>query len=149
MVSWHAVEEAEPDFARRVRGILDAHLHKTMATLRRDGGPRISGTEAHFDDGDVWFGMSADSRKAQDLRRDGRVAIHSAPVDTQMVQGDAKVSGVAVEIRDESRLAALPAGATLFRIDITEVVLTRVHAGKELVVELWTPDAGLREFRPG
>lgn len=149
MVSWRAVEEAEPDFARRVRSIFDAHVHKTMATLRRDGRPRISGTEADFDDGEIWLGGGSRSRKVQDLRRDGRIALHSAPVDTQMIDGDAKVSGVTVEILDEARLAPLPAGATLFRIDLHEVVLTRVHDGKELIVELWTPEGGLREFRPG
>jgi hypothetical protein len=148
MVSWQAVEGAEPEFARRVRGVFEAHIHKTMATLRRDGAPRISGTEADFDDGEIWLGGGSRSRKVQDLRRDGRMALHGAPLDVKMVEGDAKVSGVAVEVFDEARLAPLPAGAALFRIDIREVVLTRVEDGKTLVVELWTPEGGLREFRP-
>jgi hypothetical protein len=33
----------------------DADRHKTMATLRKDGSPRISGTEATFADGDPWL----------------------------------------------------------------------------------------------
>ena len=48
MTSWHDVERAEPEFAQRVRGLFDAHRHKTIATLRADGSPRISGIEAVF-----------------------------------------------------------------------------------------------------
>ena len=46
MVSWNEVEKAEPEFAAKVRGLFDAHKHKTIATLRADGSPRISGIEA-------------------------------------------------------------------------------------------------------
>jgi hypothetical protein len=41
----------------------------TLATLRRDGSPRISGTEVEFTDGQVWLGMMPGSLKALDLRR--------------------------------------------------------------------------------
>ena len=56
MTAWHDVERAEPDFAGRVRGLFDAHRHKTIATLRADGSPRISGIEAAFEDGQLTFG---------------------------------------------------------------------------------------------
>ena len=52
MATWHDVERAEPEFAQRVRGLFEAHRHKTIATLRADGSPRISGIEAAFCDGD-------------------------------------------------------------------------------------------------
>ena len=45
MTSWQEVEQAEPEFAQRVRALFDAHRHKTIATLRADGSPRISGIE--------------------------------------------------------------------------------------------------------
>src|SRR5689334_22963647 len=45
MTTWGDVERAEPEFARRVRALFDAHRHKTIATLRADGAPRISGVE--------------------------------------------------------------------------------------------------------
>jgi hypothetical protein len=35
--------------AERARAILDRHVHKTIATLRLDGSPRISGTEIIFE----------------------------------------------------------------------------------------------------
>ena len=37
---------AAPELAAAVHERLDAHRHKTIATIRSDGSPRISGTEA-------------------------------------------------------------------------------------------------------
>jgi hypothetical protein len=51
MVSWNEVEQAEPEFAAKVRGLFDAHKHKTIATLRGRRVARISGIEAEFADG--------------------------------------------------------------------------------------------------
>ena len=56
MASWSEFERAAPALAQEVRRRLDAHAHKTIATLRRDGSPRISGTEAQFADGELWIG---------------------------------------------------------------------------------------------
>src|SRR5512144_1375647 len=122
MTAWHGVERAQPDFAQRVRGRFDAHRHKTIATVRADGSPRISGIEAGFDDGDLTFGSMPNARKGADLRRDPRFALHSAtvdPVDGAEAQwpGEAKISG-----------RAIPAGPTSdgpsgdrFNADIAEV----------------------------
>jgi hypothetical protein len=43
MPAWKAIEQAEPEFAGRVRRLFDAGRHKTIATLRADGSPRVSG----------------------------------------------------------------------------------------------------------
>jgi hypothetical protein len=56
MASWSDVSLAAPAFAAAVRAILDAHKHKTLATLRKDGSPRISGIEVDFVDGELWLG---------------------------------------------------------------------------------------------
>jgi hypothetical protein len=56
MTAWQDVERAVPEFARRVQALFDAHRHKTIATLRADGSPRISGIEAVFEDGELVFG---------------------------------------------------------------------------------------------
>ena len=147
MATWGEFAAAEPAFAERVQRIFDAHRHKTMATLRLDGSPRISGTEADFRDGDVWLGGGTASVKVRDLLRDPRVALHCAPLDPEMVEGDAKLSGRVIEVpvadlaesRDE-----LPENATFFRVDIDEVVLTRVVDNARLEIELWRPGEGLR-----
>ena len=47
--------------------------------LRADGAPRLTGLEVHFGEGELWLAMMPDSRKADDLRRDPRFSVHSAP----------------------------------------------------------------------
>ncbi len=150
MTTWHDVELAEPEFARRVRALFDAHMHKTIATLRADGSPRISGIEAAFDDGELSFGSMTLARKSADLRRDPRCALHSATVDPvpgseAQWPGEAKIAGRAIS-------TGRPAGAgddatpdgDAFRVDIAEVVHTHLNAEATLlVVEWWTPAAGL------
>ena len=71
MTAWRDVEKAAPDLARRVRALFDSHRHKTIATLRADGSPRISGIECAFEDGELVFGSMAHARKGADLRRTG------------------------------------------------------------------------------
>jgi hypothetical protein len=146
MATWQDVEQAAPEFARRVRACFDAGRHKTIATVRADGSPRISGIEASIEEGELVFGSMANARKGADLRRDPRFALHSAtvdPVDGAEAQwpGEAKISG-----------RAIPAGPVVggpdgesFRADITEVVHTHLDdRATLLVVEWWTPAHGLR-----
>jgi hypothetical protein len=144
MTAWHEVERAAPELAARARALFDAHKHKTIATLRADGGPRISGIEAAFADGELTFGSMARARKGADLRRDPRFALHSAtvdPVDGSEAQwpGEAKIAGRAVPVGE-------PGGdADLFRADVLEVVHTHLDdQATKLVVEWWTPAQGLR-----
>ncbi len=83
MVTWKDVEDAAPEFAARARRILAAHKHKTLATLRADGSPRLSGIECEFTDGQLTFGSMSGARKGMDLHRDPRFALHSASVDPE------------------------------------------------------------------
>src|SRR3712207_463284 len=91
MPSWSHVEIEAPELAARARGFLDAYVHKTLATLRRDGSPRISGTEVKFVDGELWLGSMWRSLKALDLQRDPRFALHSGSADPPNWTGDAKL----------------------------------------------------------
>lgn len=132
MASWAEVEQAAPDFAVRVRELFQARKHKTIATLRADGSPRISGIETQFGE-DVTFRSMRGSRKSADLERDPRVALHSPSVDPPEDDagawvGEAKIAGYAVPTAEG------------FRLDIAEVVLTYLGGG--LVVESWHPGRG-------
>jgi hypothetical protein len=149
MTAWRDVEDAEPEFAQRVRGLFDAHKHKTIATLRADGSPRISGIEAVFENGELTFGSMVRARKGADLRRDPRFALHSAAVDppeyAEAAQwpGEAKISGRAI---DAGPITKGPEG-DLFHADIAEVVHTHLNeTATRLVVEWWTPTHGLRRI---
>jgi len=114
-----------------------------MATLRRNGSPRISGTEIEFAGGQLRIGSMPGAVKALDLRRDPRVAIHGPTDDppegnASAWKGEAKIAGNATEVDSGS-------SAHRFVIDIQEAVITRLNeAGSRLVVESWTEVRGYR-----
>src|SRR6185437_1743554 len=103
VASWGEIETVAADIAQLARKLLEAHVHKTIATLRVDGSPRISDIEAKFIEGELWFGSMPASRKSADLGRDPRFALHSGSIDPPGWQGDAKLSGLAEEIIDPAR----------------------------------------------
>ena len=123
MTKWLDVEADAPEFAARVQAVFDSGSNKTMATLRRDGSPRISATELKFGN-EVTLGMMPDSLKLRDVLRDGRVAIHSPtppppPADNQIE------------------------GAAFFALDISEVAFTYLgQPADHLVIESWHPVRG-------
>jgi len=146
MSSWAEIERDASEFADRVRARFANGTNKTIATLRRDGAPRISGSELEFADGEVTLGMMGGSMKLLDVRRDPRIAVHSPTLeppkdDPSAWPGDAKLAGTVIE-------AATPPdnphpGAGSFKIDITEVVLTYVGTPADhLVIETWHPGRG-------
>jgi hypothetical protein len=151
---WSELVEAEPEFAERVRAFFDRGVHKTIATLRRDGSPRISGIEARFGDGELFFGGMWRSRKALDLRRDPRFALHSASIDPPDWDGDAKLSGFVEEVEDEARKRALvgegggeaPSGPFhLFAARIEDAVVVRLNEARDrLLIDHWKPGEGVR-----
>ena len=63
MATWEQVRKEAPELAEAVQERFDAFLHKTIATLRKDGSPRISGIEATFSGGELRLGMMPDSLK--------------------------------------------------------------------------------------
>jgi Pyridoxamine 5'-phosphate oxidase len=153
MASFAVLEHEEPQFAARVQAAFDAHGHKILATLRWDGAPRVSGIEARFRDGELWLAGMPRSVKFVDLRRDPRMALHSGSDEPDAFRADAKVSGRAVEITDQGRLAAYADAAAvpeavqpfeLFRIDLAQVVLTALTDARDgLEITSWRPGRGL------
>lgn len=148
MASWDEIVAAEPGFADHVRRCFAIRKHATLATLRRDGSPRISGTEVAFTAaGEIELGMMPGSLKALDLRRDPRLALHCPTEDAPEEDpsswiGDAKIAGRAIEVSDP----AATAEAHTFRIDVEEVVLTTVE-GDALLIQSWHPGRGLEVRR--
>jgi len=157
MPSWKAIEQAEPEFAGRVQRLFDSGRHKTIATLRADGSPRISGIECEFTDGDLRFGSMSGARKGADLKRDTRFALHGPTVHPEEGKesdwpGEAKIAGRAVpagpvtagEGGEGGEGGEQPDGE-MFVADVTEVVITGLNAeATKLVVESWTPGRGLQ-----
>ncbi len=142
MASWAEVEREAPELAALARSFFDAFTHKTLATLRRDGAPRISGTEVEFSDGEAWLGSMWRAVKALDLQRDPRFAIHSGSPDPAGWRGDAKISGTVEDV------TAPGATSHRFRLDIAELVVVRLgEPADHLLIEAWHEGRGVSSRR--
>lgn len=149
MSSWKDVTAAAPDIAGLARARVEATGLALMATLRRDGFPRVSGVEPVFAGDELWLGMMPGSRKARDLLRDDRLCLHNATVDKDVSEGDIKITGRAVEAdaagRDRFRQevkarSGFDPGEDFhaFTVDVTEVSTVRPDpAAQCLIVEWW------------
>lgn len=145
MATWGQFRAEAPELAERVATAFAAGAHCTMATLRADGSPRISGTEVEFSDDEVHLGVMPGSRKGADLLRDPRAAVHSStanPSGESGWPGEAKFSGRAERVRP-------PRGypdALRFRVELADVVFTGLNAaGNQLEITWWRPGEGVRQ----
>ncbi|WP_335940889.1 pyridoxamine 5'-phosphate oxidase family protein [Streptomyces sp. PTD5-9] len=148
--SWAAFRTAHPAFAETVRARFGLYRHHVLATLRKDGSPRVTGLEVDFRSGELLLGMMPDSRKALDLLRDPRFAVQANPgPDAEMADGDVRISGRAVEVTDPGFLslyreeAKPPEPFQLFRAELDEVVLTTLGSD-EIVLRVWRRGAPVR-----
>jgi hypothetical protein len=149
MASWSELEAQAAELTALARQYLDFNKHKLLATLRRDGSPRISGTEINFAEGELWFGSMWGAVKARDLQRDPRFALHGGPVDPDAGwTGDAKLAGRVEEITDPERVRAINGEQVgrshLFRADISELSVVRLGDPRDhLVIEAWHAGRGV------
>ena len=111
MATWTTFVDEAPEIAAIAHARIAATGLMIMATLRRDGFPRISPVEPTLADGELvlhegklWLGMMPGSTKSLDLRRDGRVALHTATADKSVSGGDVKLWGMATEVTDRATL---------------------------------------------
>jgi hypothetical protein len=103
MATWSEFETLSPHIAAVFKRRHAATGNLCMlATLRRDGFPRISPMEPGFFEGDLWIGGMPGTAKFKDLARDSRFALHTATVDTHVADGDAKVWGTVEDILDDA-----------------------------------------------
>jgi pyridoxamine 5'-phosphate oxidase-like protein len=97
---WGEFERACPEIAHLAMARFEANELCMVGTLRKDGSPRITPCELDVAAGHLFLGMMWRSRKALDLLRDPRVVLHSCTSDRMGTQGDAKIYGLAVDVRD-------------------------------------------------
>ncbi|WP_330271861.1 pyridoxamine 5'-phosphate oxidase family protein [Lentzea sp. NBC_00516] len=152
MATWAEFAAEQPDMAAFVQDRFAADRHALLATLRKDGSPRISGVEPDFTRGELWAGMMFDSLKSKDLRRDPRFALHCMSTTASVAEaGDAKISGTAEFWTDKAdylkdlfdRTGWNPSELDLFRFNVTEVVQITTE-GDEMVVLSWHEGRGTR-----
>lgn len=101
MTTWKQFVEAAPRvaavFARRHAATGNLCL---LATLRADGSPRISPIEPRVFEDRLWLVGMPGTTKFRDLARDPRFCLHTATVDPQVGDGDAKLWGTVHDVRD-------------------------------------------------
>jgi hypothetical protein len=146
VTQWSEITAIAPDLAGRIQARFESHPHHVLGTIRADGSPRLSGINVFFNEGRMWCGSMVSARKANDIRRDRRVALYSAPLREDMDGGDASVSGIAHPLdaaavqrwRPES-----PSDGEFFEIDVVRMHLVEV-VGDELALTMWDNAHGLR-----
>jgi hypothetical protein len=161
MVTWAEFERTAPELAALGEARFRAAGLAIVGTLRANGWPRITPVEPRFVDGELQLGMMWRSRKALDLLRDPRCAVHSSTTDKDGTEGDFKVYGTAEHVSDaerrerhcrvtEQETGWRPADDEfhVFSVDIEEVAFT-VFGSSDPTIYSWRPGGDLRRVRPG
>ena len=99
-MQWSEFERACPEIATLARERFAKDELVMLGTVRSNGYARVSPCEIDFAAGRLLLGMMWRSRKALDLLRDPRVAVHSVPSDRTNPGGDVKLYGRVVDERD-------------------------------------------------
>ena len=97
---WDEFEAACPDIASLAHARFVKDDLVLVGTVRADGSARISPNEPDFAVGRLFVSMMWRSKKALDLLRDPRIAVHSVPSDRMNEGGDVKLYGRVVDERD-------------------------------------------------
>lgn len=112
-MSWKILEAQHPELgafgAERLNGKV-AYL----ATLRKDGAPRVHPITPIIGHGHLFVFMEPTSPKGHDLQRDGRYAIHGSVSDTSGASGEFMVTGRA-HLIDNPEVRALAARLSSYR----------------------------------
>src|SRR5262245_15221688 len=99
-MNWTEFKQAAPELAEKAESLFDVSGIIFLGTIRKDGSPRISPVEVLITDGKLYLGMMWQSLKALDLLRDPRCTVHSAVRDRHATEGEFKLHGRAIDIRD-------------------------------------------------
>jgi hypothetical protein len=147
------LELAAPEIAEPGKALLQRTRVALLATLRKDGSPRISPVEPFFAAGHLLFGAMAWTLKVRDLERDPRCTLHSAITGPNEGQPELKLYCRAIDADEEVRATCPdgwwidqpPESARVFSLSIDEATfITWDYAAGEMTVRRWSRDAGLR-----
>jgi hypothetical protein len=165
MTTWTDLSSLEPDLAERARAILTSTTNCVLATIRADGTPRASGIDPFFVAGELHIGSMPGARKADDLARDPRLALHSVPWESRRLrdgaddpgEADAKLTGRAVQVPHDEAVEMMtayfaergidaPADGSLYRIEVDAISVVSVVEDR-LTVDTWTSTGGRTTVR--
>ena len=150
---WSQIKPAQPLLAELGQRRMIEPGVVLVATIRRDGTPRLSPVEPLVVDGSLWLSMMWQSTKAADLLRDPRILVHSVITSRDGAEGEFRIRGTARAERDPAvhRRYADAAGTNLgwhpepgcfhlFDIDIAEVTFISYDpASGDQHTAMWPP----------
>ena len=154
-MSWRELEASAPEIARLGRERIGETRVVLLATLRRDGSPRISPVEPCLFHGHLLFGAMSRSLKTRDLLRDARCTLHSTVTGPDNGEGELKLYGRAVQADEDVRdrcqgwWTERPRNAaTVFALNIEQAAFISWDTEHgEMTVRRWSPQHGYREAR--
>jgi Pyridoxamine 5'-phosphate oxidase len=155
-MNWRDLESAAPEIAHLGRQRLEQARVALLATLCKDGSPRISPVEPYLTQGHLIFGAMSWSLKTRDLLRDPRCVLHSAVTGPDSGEGELKLYGRATEADEEIRngcregwwLERPPDAATVFALRIEQATFISWDAEQgQMTVRQWSPLRGYTKTR--
>jgi hypothetical protein len=143
--SWSDFASASPRLAADVRALMELYgqCFGYLATVRRDGGPRLHPVSPVIAEGGLFMFVTL-SPKRRDLERDGRYALHTYPAERG--HDEAYLAGHAHPVHDELRRyrlaryyrAAPNVDWKLFEFDIDVAMVTqREEVGEPAEHRIW------------
>jgi Pyridoxamine 5'-phosphate oxidase len=155
-MNWRDLESAAPEIAHLGRERLEQARVALLATLRKDGSPRISPVEPYLTQGHLIFGAMSWSLKTRDLLRDPRCVLHSAVTGPDSGEGELKLYGRATEADQEIRngcreswwVERPPGAATVFALTIEQATFISWDTEQgQMTVRRWSPQRGYNKMR--
>lgn len=98
-MSWRALEAGNRELAEFGRERFSSQV-AYLATIRKDGSPRVHPVTPIIGDGRLFLFMEPNSPKGFDLKRDGRYALHCSVEDSGGGQGEFFINGQATLVTD-------------------------------------------------
>lgn len=163
MVTWNEFAAAAPHMAERGRQQLSIPL-AYLATVRKDGSPRLHPLSPIFADGRLFVAIEATAPRRFDLQRDGRYSFHALPpmLGPDYDEFEFNVTGRAHRVTDPDTLASIteaerqrgrpgPKGTDwVFELDIESALTTvwnheMVRAGDEWLPKVSTEVRATRQ----
>ena len=157
---WADFERAAPELAALGRERIERFGFVFIASLRKDGGPRVNPVEAHLVEGELTHAMMKGSVKALDLLRDARAYLHTPILDAELGRpGEFKLRARALSVADDRLRAAIadtvekrggwrpPDDWHFFTIDIESAAFHDYDQQEDVhLVKRWTPERGYEAF---
>lgn len=144
-MTWGMLEHDDPELAAFGAMRFAASEVAYLATVRRDGGPRVHPVTPIVGEGRLFLFMEPTSPKGHDLRRDPRYALHCSVDDPSGSGGEFFIRGNARPVDDAAtrelaeRLASYSPHAryVLFELSVA-FALGTVYEGGEPVRHRWS-----------